>query len=155
MFICCLFPKVRVGTCYLSQYIFTLDHSRWPVWSFDQMTPPSRHSMSYEVTFVFASNFLQNRHKVLGMVPICFSWTDASTDMQCDLLVPTRDLTWPWPEVKFGYRPFKVNVYLFRWVSTSRTRCCPNSLTSFLISKVICEKRHFRKKKLFNISWPL
>ena len=47
------FPKVRVATCYLCQDIPTLGHSRWPVCSFDPMTPPSGHSRSYEVTFVF------------------------------------------------------------------------------------------------------
>ena len=53
MFICRFFPKVRVGTCYLSQDIATLGPSRWPACSFEPMTSPSDHSRSYEVTFVF------------------------------------------------------------------------------------------------------
>ena len=39
----------------------------------------------------------------LGMGPMCFTRTDASTDMhlQHDLLGSPRELTWSWPEVKF------------------------------------------------------
>ena len=51
------FSNVRVGTCYLSEDVPTLGHSRWPVLSFDPLTPLSGHSRSYEVTLVFVSNF--------------------------------------------------------------------------------------------------
>ena len=38
------FPNVRVGTCYISQNILTMGHSRWPMCSFDPMTLHSGHS---------------------------------------------------------------------------------------------------------------
>ena len=40
-----IFPKVRVGTCYLSQDILILGHSRWSVCSFGLMASPSGHSI--------------------------------------------------------------------------------------------------------------
>ena len=69
---------------------------------------------------------------------------EASTDMQYDLLVTTRDLTWPWPKVIFWFWPFKVSMYIFRHVSTRRTRCYQNYVTIFLSSKLFL-KNHFRK----------
>ena len=81
---------------------------------------------------------------------VSLAYRYASTDMQCHLLVATRDLTWPWPEVKFRHWHFKFNIYLLRRVSTRGTRCCQSYVTSFLSSKVICEKP-FCKKTLF---WP-
>ena len=57
MFICRFFPKVRLGTSYLSQDILTLGHSRWPLCNFDPMTPPLEHLRSYEVTFFLPLTF--------------------------------------------------------------------------------------------------
>ena len=89
------------------------------------------------------------------MVPVCFPRTDASTNMQHDLLGLTCDLTWPWPEVKFWHWPFKVKMYIFWRVLTSGTRCWQNYVTSFPSSKVICKKTVFAKKRYFHIYWPL
>ena len=44
-----------------------------------------------------------------------------------------------WPEVKFWHWPFRVNMYIFLYVSTRGTRCCQNYVASFLRSKVICK----------------
>ena len=160
MFICRFFPKVKVGTCYWSQDILNLGHSRWPVCSFDPMTSPQfwphmTSSRSYEVTFLFASNVWWNRDRSLRMVPMSFSCTDASTDMQYEY-----DLLDTWPHVTLTWNqfltwPFKVNMYIFRRVSTSGTRWCQSYAASFLSSKVICEKTVFAKKCYFDNFWPL
>ena len=89
------------------------------------------------------------------MVPMCFSRTDASTDMQHDLRGVTRDLTWPWPEAKFWHWPFKAKMCILRRVLTSGARCCQDYVTSFPSSKVICKKKHFSKKRYFDLYWPL
>ena len=39
----------------------------------------------------FAYNFLENRARVVGLVPMCFSRRDGSTDMQHDLSRSRRD----------------------------------------------------------------
>ena len=57
-------------TCYLSQDVLILGHSRRPVWVLDPMTSPSGLSRSYEVKIVFASTFWWNGHRVVGMVPM-------------------------------------------------------------------------------------
>ena len=142
MFICHFFPKLRVGTCYLSQDILTLGHSRWSFW------PNDLFFGSFEVIWGHIRFCLQLLiDRALGMVPMCFTRTDASTDMQYDLLGYTRDLTWHWPEVKFWHWPLKVNMYTFRSASTRGTWCCQNYVTIFLSSKVIREKHFFTKKK--------
>ena len=90
---------------------------------------------------------------------MCFSRTDASIDMQYDLLGVTRDLTWPWPEVKFWHWPFKVNMYIFLCVSTRGTRCCQNYVTSFLSLKVVSEKPFLQKSAILpfftSVAWPV
>ena len=111
------FSNVQVGTCYWSQDILKLGHCRWPACRFNPMTAPSGHSRSYDVTFVFCLLLFIERDRALGMVPMCFSCANASIDIQYDLLGPTRDLTWPWSEVKFWLWSFKVNMYIFRRVS--------------------------------------
>ena len=88
----------------------------------------------------FASNFWFNRDRALGMVPIYFLGKDASNDIHCHLPGSTCDLTWPWPEVKFWHWPFKVNMYIFRRVSTRGIWCY---VPHFLSSKRIWEKRYF------------
>ena len=55
----------------------------------------------------------------------CVFCKDASNDMQYDLFGSTRDLTWPWPEVKF-------------W----------NYVSSFLSWKVISEKSFLQKSAI-------
>ena len=114
---------------------------RWPVCSFDPMTSPSGLQGHMRSHSFFASNIWYNRDKALGMVPMCFSRTDAVTDMQHDLLGSSRDHTWPWPEVKVSHWYLKVKLYIFRRILTSGTRCCQNYVTSFLSSKVISEKK--------------
>ena len=59
----CRFLKSRMRTCHLSKDILILDHSQWPVCSFDPITPPSGHSWSNDVKFVFASNFQATRRR--------------------------------------------------------------------------------------------
>ena len=93
------------------------------------------------------------------MAPMCFSRLDTSTYMQYDLLAQTRDLTWPWPEVKFWNWPFLRSICtmcIFRHISTRGTWCCQNHVTSFLSSKVMCEKKNiFTIKRDSHLSWPL
>ena len=88
------------------------------------------------------------------MVPMCFSRLDASTDMQHELLGSLRDLTWPWPEVKFWHWHVNANLCIFRCVSARETRWCPNYVSSFLSSKLICEN-HFAKKYFLILPTPI
>ena len=50
---------------------------------------------------VFANNSRWKRATDMEVISLCSSCQHASPDMQHDLLGPTCDLTWPWPEVKF------------------------------------------------------
>ena len=82
------------------------------------------------------------------MAPMYFSRRDASTDMQHGIPGSRRDLKWPWPEVKIWPRLSKVNMHIFRRVSTTGTRWSPNYNARFLSSKVISEKT-------ICVIWPL
>ena len=67
---------------------------------------------------------------------------------------PTWLDTWPHATLTWGQiltLTFKVKVYIFRRVLTSRIRCCQNYFSSFLSSKTICKKT-LLQKALF---WPL
>ena len=127
---CRFFPKVRVETCHLSQDILISRQSWWLICSFYPILRVIRGNMRSNK--FDASNSWCNRDRALGMVPMCFSRTNTSLDMQHDLLGSTRDLTWPWPEVKLRHWPMRVNMYKFRRVSTRGTWCCPNYSPFFL-----------------------
>ena len=146
-----IFPKELVRTCYLSQGILILGHSRWSICSFDPLTSPLGHSRSYEVKFVFlGANFWKNRDRVLGTVPICFFCKDASTDSNMTYLaqhVNSRDL-----DLRSNSNLDLLRStcrYIFRRVSTRGTQCCQNYVSGCLSSKVICDKPFLPKRTLF------
>ena len=143
------FPKVRVRTCYLSQDILISGHSRSPVCSFRRWPLLRVIQGHIRSNSFFCLKLLIKWRCTLGMVSICFFCKDASTDIQYDPLGSTRDLTWP--DIKFWHCPFKVDMEIFRRVSTRGTRCCQNYYTSLLSSKLIYQKIN---KRYFDLSWP-
>ena len=97
---------------------------------------------------------LQNIDRAVRLVTMCFSCQDASTDMQHDQSGSRRDLTWPWPEVKFWPRHFKINMHIFRQVSAGGTRWRPNYFASLLTSRVVCEKSFLSKRLFWHLLTP-
>ena len=65
-----------------------------------------------------------------------------------------RDLTWPSPEVICWLWPLKVNMHMFRRMSTNETRLPLNYSSSFICSNIVHEKR-FGEGVLFCASWLL
>ena len=153
MLICRFLPKLRVGACYLSQDILTLGPSRWSVCSFDQMTSPSGHSRSYEVTFVFASNFWKNRDRALGMILKCLSCTDASTDSNMTYLAPhgtSRDLDLR-SNSDIDLLRSKCTYFDASWREEHDTAKIMS--LAFSVQKLFCI--FFAKKWYFVLYWPL
>ena len=105
---------------------------------------------------LFASNFWQNSDIAGRLVPMCFSRPEASTDMQYDLSGSQRNLTWPWPEIKFSTWFFKVKMRIFRRVSAREIRLRPNYFADISSSKVIRDELFMSYvKNVFDPSWPL
>ena len=148
MFKCHFLPKVPVRTCYLSQYILKLGHSRWPICKCDPMISPSVHSRSYEATFFFLP-------LTLDSIEIWYwEWSQSVTfakkhGLMCHMWYLARvTLTWG----QFLILTLKVNMYIFRRISTRGARCC--QIVSLLIQ--FFELKTFRqKKRYFDFSWPL
>ena len=111
------FSRERVRTCYLSQHILIIGHSRCLM----QFWPNDLSFGSFEVILgqirFFISNVWQNRDRALEMVPMCFSCIAASTDIQYDLLVyvTSRDLD----------LRSKTDIELFRSITECPTRLYP------------------------------
>ena len=126
------FPKVRVAKCYLSQYILTLGHSRWPVSSFDPMTPPSGHLRSYEVTFAFLPlpfDRIEIEH---------WGWFQYASLAQthrliCNMMYLSRHLTSHDLDLRSNsdIDLLRSIMYIIRRVSTRGTWCCQNYVTIF------------------------
>ena len=90
---CCDFSESTNGSVlFISRYFYIRPLSMTRM-QFDPKTSPLGYSRSYEVTSVFLPLTFYRIYRVLEMIPMCFSCTDASTDMQYDLLGPTRGLT--------------------------------------------------------------
>ena len=64
---------------------------------------------------------------------------------------PTWVTTWPCPEVKFWPWPFKVMLYMFRWVLTRQTRWCQNNCSIISNTEVITEKLVSLKNAVFDL----
>ena len=84
-----------------------------------------------------------------GMAPMRLSCTDASTDMPYELLGSTRDLIWPWPEVKFWNWPLRSKCTHFD-ASWRKEHDAAKIISPAFLFQVICKKL-FCKKALF---WP-
>ena len=69
------------------------------------------HLRSYSTNEFFAHKIWWNGDTAVGLVPMCFSCRDTSTDIQHDLSGSPHDLMWPWPEVKFWHELFWVNMH--------------------------------------------
>ena len=80
----------------------------------------------------------------------------ASEDVHIDPLGPWSDLdlNLTSPEVKFSNYPLKVNKYMCRTGSTSRTRWCHFFLFISPITKKLLTKNHLRENEIF-IWWTL
>ena len=106
------------------------------------------------IRFLPLTYYRIGRDRALWMVPMCLSRTDASTDMQSDLLGSARDLTRPWPEVKY-------------WPDSSRSPCicfdapCREDHDdarilpqAFLVRKVFAKKL-FARNSYFAVFGPI
>ena len=63
-----------------------------------------------------------------GMEIECRKWSQSVSlakthQLICNMTdLARRNLIWPWPEMKFWYRPFQVNIYMLRRASTRGTK---------------------------------
>ena len=154
MFICRFFPKVRVGTCYLSRDTLTLGHSRCPVCSFDPMhllQVIRGHMRSHSF---LASNFWWNRERALG-------WSQYVSLPQthrliCNMTYLSRHVTSRDLDLMSNSDIDLLRSICIHFdVSRREEHDVPNIMSlAFLVQKLFV-KIHFRKKLYFDLPWPL
>ena len=109
---------------------------------------------STEVTNIFfPNNSRLKRATAMGVVLLCLSYQDASTDMQHDLLRPTCDLKWPWPEVK--YWPDRSRPPCIRFGASCRGEYDAARITPLaLLVRRLLAKNRFAKNSYFAVFSP-
>ena len=132
----------------LSQDCLISGHYRWPISRFNPMNSTSCHSRSYKVKFVFGL-LLQNtdREEIAGSNVLL-----SQRRIDWYKTWPIRFMTWPHVTLTWGQILTSTFQDQHAYISTSldrRNTIASELFSSFLSSKVVCEKNHLCQKRLF------
>ena len=156
MFICRFSKSTGGNVLFISRYSYIrpLSMTRVQIWPNDFSLGSFRviwgHIRFLPLAFDRIWEYLSMKwDRELGMVPMCFSRTDAWTDMQHDLFGSTRDPTWP--DVRsnsdINISRSKCTYFDVSWLQEHD--CSKIMSLAFLGQKLFAKKLFLCKKKLF------